>query len=110
MQLNECDVHTLLRLPTGLFRAQGVKGTVLFFDKKPAAVTPWNRKLWFYDLRTNMYFTLKTGALKREDLDDFVKCYNPVSRYQRKKTGLRKIQTVAGASIPAIKPVSTSLA
>ena len=55
--LHECDVHTLLRLPTGLFYAQGVKANVLFFDKKPASETPWTRKLWIYDLRTNMHFT-----------------------------------------------------
>jgi type I restriction enzyme M protein len=84
--LHECDVHTLLRLPTGLFYAQGVKANVLFFDKKPASETPWTKKLWIYDLRTNMHFTLKTDPLKREDLDEFVKCYNPENRHQRKAT------------------------
>ncbi|MCX5720684.1 MAG: class I SAM-dependent DNA methyltransferase [Nitrospirae bacterium] len=74
--LHEFDVHTLLRLPTGLFYAQGVKANVLFFDKKPASETPWTKKLWIYDLRTNQHFTLKTDPLKREDLDEFVKCYN----------------------------------
>ena len=69
-------MHTLLRLPTGLFYAQGVKANVLFFDKKPAGETPWTKKLWIYDLRTNQHFTLKTDPLKREDLDEFVKCYN----------------------------------
>jgi type I restriction enzyme M protein len=73
--LHECEVHTLLRLPTGLFYAQGVKANVLFFDKKPASETPWTKKLWIYDLRTNKHFTLKTDPLKREDLDEFVKCY-----------------------------------
>ena len=57
--LHECDVHTLLRLPTGIFYAQGVKANVLFFDRKPASETPWTRTLWVYDLRTNMHFTLK---------------------------------------------------
>ncbi len=84
--LHECDVHTLLRLPTGLFYAQGVKANVLFFDKKPASETPWTRKLWIYDLRTNMHFTLKTNPLKREDLDEFVQCYNPANRHDRKPT------------------------
>ena len=74
--LHECDVHTLLCLPTGLFYAQGVKANVLFFDKKPASETPWTKKLWIYDLRTNQHFTRKTDPLKREDLDEFVKCYN----------------------------------
>jgi type I restriction enzyme M protein len=65
----------LLRLPTGLFYAQGVKANVLFFDRKPASETPWTKKLWIYDLRTNMHFTLKTSPLKRSDLDEFVTCY-----------------------------------
>jgi type I restriction enzyme M protein len=80
--LQECDVHTLLRLPTGLFYAQGVKANVLFFDKKPASETPWTRKLWIYDLRTNMHFTLKANPLKREDLDDFAACYFGLSTEQ----------------------------
>jgi type I restriction enzyme M protein len=82
--LQECDVHTLLRLPTGLFYAQGVKANVLFFDKKPASETPWTRKLWIYDLRTNRHFTLKTDPLKREDLDGFVACYLSRDRFAAK--------------------------
>lgn len=74
--LHECDVHTLLRLPTGVFYAQGVKANVLFFDRKPASETPWTKKLRIYGLRTNQHFTLKTSPLRREDLDDFVACYN----------------------------------
>ena len=54
--------------------------------KKPASETPWTRKLWIYDLRTNMHFTLKTNPLKREDLDEFVQCYNPANRHDRKPT------------------------
>ena len=61
--LQECDVHTLLRLPTGIFYAQGVKANVLFFDRKPASETPWTQKLWIYDLRINKHFTLKTNTL-----------------------------------------------
>jgi type I restriction enzyme M protein len=83
-------VHTLLRLPTGLFYAQGVKANVLFFDKKPASETPWTKKLWIYDLRTNQHFTLKTDPLKREDLDEFVTCYNPTNRHTRKATWSEK--------------------
>ncbi len=82
----ECDVHTLLRLPTDLFYAQGVRANVLFFDKKPASETPWTKKLWIYDLRTNMHFTLKTNSLQRTDLAEFVKCYNPEDRHLRKAT------------------------
>ncbi|MDD2389916.1 MAG: class I SAM-dependent DNA methyltransferase [Desulfobacterales bacterium] len=84
--MDGCDVHTLLRLPTGLFYAQGVKANVLFFDRKPASETPWTKTLWIYDLRTNIHFTLKTNSLKREDLDDFVRCYNPENRHERKPT------------------------
>lgn len=73
--LKQADVHTLLRLPTGIFYAQGVKANVLFFDRKPAQEKPWTQKLWIYDLRTNMHFTLKENTLKRSDLDDFVACY-----------------------------------
>jgi type I restriction enzyme M protein len=59
--LHECDVHTLLRLPTGIFYAQGVKANVLFFNRKPASETPWTKTLWIYDFRTNQHFTLKTN-------------------------------------------------
>ena len=82
--LHECEVHTLLRLPTGIFYAQGVKANVLFFDRKPASETPWTKTLWIYDLRTNMHFTLKTNPLKRADLDDFVACYHPENRHDRR--------------------------
>jgi type I restriction enzyme M protein len=75
--LQECDVHTLLRLPTGVFYAQGVKANVLFFDRKPAAEAPWTRELWVYDLRTNQHFTLKQNPLRREHLQEFVDSYKP---------------------------------
>jgi len=84
--LHECDVHTLLRLPTGIFYAQGVKANVLFFDRKPASETPWTQKLWIYDLRTNKHFTLKTNQLSYKDLEDFIACYNPQNRHDRKET------------------------
>ena len=84
--LAECDVHTLLRLPTGIFYAQGVKANVLFFDRKPASETPWTKELWIYDLRTNRRFTLKNNPLTRADLDDFVACYNPENRHRRDET------------------------
>jgi type I restriction enzyme M protein len=84
--LKQADVHTLLRLPTGIFYAQGVKANVLFFDRKPAQEKPWTQKLWIYDLRTNLHFTLKENTLKRSDLDDFVKSYNPKNRHERKET------------------------
>ena len=84
--LKQADVHTLMRLPTGIFYAQGVKANVLFFDRKPAQEKSWTQKLWIYDLRTNLHFTLKENTLKRSDLDDFVACYNPKNRHERKES------------------------
>jgi len=84
--LHECDVHTLLRLPTGIFYAQGVKANVLFFDRKPASEKPWTKTLWVYDHRTNKHYTLKERTLARADLDEFVACYKPGDRHNRKAT------------------------
>ena len=81
--LDECDVHTLLRLPTGVFYAQGVKANVLFFDRRAGGERAATEKLWIYDFRTNQHFTLKTNPLRRADLDDFVACYNPSNRHDR---------------------------
>ncbi|HVC20929.1 MAG TPA: N-6 DNA methylase, partial [Vicinamibacterales bacterium] len=84
--LKECEVHTLLRLPTGIFYAQGVKANVLFFDRRPGAPEPWTKTVWVYDLRTNKHFTLKTKRMTRADLDDFVACYRPADRHNREAT------------------------
>ncbi len=84
--LHECDVHTLLRLPTGIFYAQGVKANVLFFDRKPASEQPQTQRLWVYDLRTNNRFTLKANPLRRTDLQDFVDCYNADNRHEREES------------------------
>lgn len=84
--LEQCDVHTLLRLPTGIFYAQGVKANVLFFDNRPAREEPWTERLWVYDLRTNEHFTLKQNPLRREHLDEFVACYKPGNRHEREQT------------------------
>lgn len=83
--LHECDVHTLLRLPTGIFYAQGVKANVLFFDRKPASATPWTEKLWIYDFRTNQHFTLKTNTLRSENLQDFIQSFNADNRHERQE-------------------------
>jgi type I restriction enzyme M protein len=91
--LHECDVHTLLRLPTGIFYAQGVKANVLFFDRKPASETPWTRTLWVYDLRTNMHFTLKQNPLSLADLEDFIACYKPEDRATRVESERFKLFT-----------------
>jgi len=84
--LKQFDCHTLLRLPTGLFYAGGVKANVLFFDGRPAQEKPWTKNLWVYDLRTNMHFTQKTNPLKRSDLDEFLACYKPGQMQKRKET------------------------
>ena len=86
--LEMMDCHTLLRLPTGIFYAGGVKANVLFFDKKPARTDgkAWTEKLWIYDFRTNQHFTLKENQLSRNNLDDFVKCYNAKNILKRKES------------------------
>ena len=84
--LENCDVHTLLRLPTGIFYAQGVKANVLFFDAKPKDGQVHTKGVWIYDLRTNKHFTLKTKTLKLDDLRDFISCYNPENRHERKES------------------------
>ena len=84
--METCDLHTILRLPTGLFYAQGVKANVLFFDKRAAQKEVATSKIWIYDLRTNKHFTLKESNMKLDDLQDFVVCYNPSNRHQRKET------------------------
>jgi type I restriction enzyme M protein len=84
--LATCDVHTLLRLPTGIFYAQGVKANVLFFERKPASEAAWTKKLWIYDLRTNLHFTLKTKPLVRADLAEFEACFKPGNRPSRADT------------------------
>src|SRR5699024_10734151 len=85
--LADFDLHTMLRLPTGIFYAQGVKANVLFFDKKVARPgTPWTERLWVYDLRTNKHFTLKQNPLRRADLDDFVTSFQPGRRGEREES------------------------
>ena len=85
--LRDFDLHTMLRLPTGIFYAQGVKANVLFFDKKPAAERPWTERVWVYDLRTNQHFTLKQNPLTRAALDDFVtRCAPGRPRSERVET------------------------
>jgi len=82
----DCDLHTVLRLPTGLFYAQGVKANVLFFDKKAKSEKAHTKNIWFYDLRTNKHFTLKTRPLSESDLKDFIECYSGKDRSKRKES------------------------
>jgi type I restriction enzyme M protein len=94
--LHECDVHTLLRLPTGLFYAQGVKANVIFLEKKGASESASTHKLWIYDLRTNKHFTLKTNPLRRDDLNEFVDLYKAGNRHQRQATWSADLDAAAG--------------
>lgn len=80
------DLHTILRLPTGIFYAQGVRANVLFFDARPASKTVQTKEVWVYDYRTNVHHTLKTNPMREEDLADFVKCYNPENCHKRQET------------------------
>jgi hypothetical protein len=84
--LKTTELHTILRLPTGIFYAQGVKANVLFFNNKPASKDPWTKEVWIYDYRTNIHHTLKKNPLKLEDLRDFITLYNPSNRNKRKET------------------------
>ena len=84
--LETTDLHTILRLPTGIFYAQGVKANVLFFDNHPASKDPWTREVWYYDYRTNIHHTLKKKPLRFEDLAEFIDCYNPTNRHKRQET------------------------
>jgi len=88
--LDSTDLHTILRLPTGIFYANGVKANVVFFDNKPAAKEPWTKDVWFYDYRTNVKHTLKKDPLKFDHMKDFVKCFNPENRSKRKETWSEK--------------------
>lgn len=84
--LASADLHTILRLPTGVFYAQGVKANVIFFDARPAGPDPKTREIWYYDYRTNIHHTLKQKPLEFAHLRDFVRCYNPKNRRDRSPT------------------------
>jgi type I restriction enzyme M protein len=84
--LENTDLHTILRLPTGIFYANGVKANVIFFDNREANPNPWTKEVWYYDYRTNVHHTLKKKTMRFEDLADFIRCYNPANRHKRKET------------------------
>ena len=79
--LKNFNLHTILRLPTGIFYAQGVKANVLFFTKGNAT-----KDVWFYDYRSDVKHTLSTNPMQRHHLDDFVECYNAGNIGARKET------------------------
>ncbi|MDB3953799.1 type I restriction-modification system subunit M [Alphaproteobacteria bacterium] len=84
--LKTTDVHTILRLPSGIFYSKGTKANVIFFDNHEASRDPWTRDIWFYDYRTNIHHTLKKKPMKIEHLEEFIRCYNPLNRHERKET------------------------
>jgi type I restriction enzyme M protein len=86
--LETCEVHTLLRLPAGLFYAQGVKSNVLFFDRFKAPAKDAG-KIWVFDLRSDMRFSLKTRPMQHEDLAEFIDVYMPASRVSRGEDPVR---------------------
>ena len=84
--LKTTELHTILRLPTGIFYKPGVKANVIFFDNHEASKKPWTREVWYYDYRTNIHHTLKQKPMRFEHLADFIDCYNPQNRHKRKAT------------------------
>ena len=84
--LENTDLHTILRLPTGIFYANGVKANVIFFDNREASPEPWTKEVWYYDYRTNVHHTLKKKTMRLEDLEDFIRCYNAENRHERNET------------------------
>ncbi|MFA6920335.1 MAG: class I SAM-dependent DNA methyltransferase [Gallionella sp.] len=84
--LETTELHTILRLPTGIFYANGVKANVLFFDNHAASPEPWTKEVWFFDYRTNVHHTLKKKPLRFDDLQEFIACYNPQNRHDRKES------------------------
>jgi len=84
--LQTTDLHTILRLPTGIFYKPGVKANVIFFDKRPASPETQTKEVWIYDFRTNIHFTLKKNPMTRADLQDFIICYHPENRHERHET------------------------
>lgn len=84
--LRACNVHTLLRLPTGIFYAPGVKASVLFFQKGPARFEPWTTRLWVYDFRSDVHYTLRNHSLSKDGLQDFVQSYRADDMSKRKES------------------------
>jgi len=85
--LQRCDVHTLLRLPTGIWYSPGVKANVLFFDKRPVTKGPATKELWVYDLRSSeRSFSLRQNPIRQDDMTDFVQCYSAGHPKRRRET------------------------
>lgn len=84
--LEKTNLHTILRLPTGIFYAQGVKANVLFFEKSTEKKTPVTKDVWYYDYRTNIRHTPKKNPLRLQHLVDFINCFQGSNATKRKET------------------------
>src|SRR6266404_2475943 len=84
--LKTAELHTILRLPTGIFYANGLKANVIFFDNREANKDPWTKDVWYYDYPTNIHHPLKKKPLRFENPADFIDCYNPKNRHKRRAT------------------------
>jgi type I restriction enzyme M protein len=93
--LHQSNVHTLLRLPVGIWYSPGVKANVLFFEKKRPTKTPATKEVWVYDLRSNQNFSLRQNPIRSEDLADFVQSHHADDRSRRKVTALFRRFTYA---------------
>ena len=98
--LETCNLHTILRLPTGIFYKPGVKTNVIFFDKCPASPERQTKEVWVYDFRTNVHFTLKQHLMTDVDLEDFICCFHPENRHQRSETWSEDHRMAAGENSP----------
>jgi type I restriction enzyme M protein len=83
--MEKCNLHTILRLPTGIFYAQGVKTNVLFFTRGREDKGN-TREIWFYDLRSDMPSFGKTNPLKESYFDEFIECYKDGDLFSRTET------------------------
>lgn len=83
--LQNTNLHTILRLPTGIFYKPGVKANVIYFDNKPASKNIWTKEVWIYDYRTNIHHTLKKKSLMYENFKEFIECYNSQNIEDRKE-------------------------
>ncbi len=87
-----------MRLPTGIFYAQGVKANVLFFNNKPASKDNWTKDIWIYDYRNNVHHTPKKNPMRFEHLQDFIKLYN-AENINKQRHGAKIILMVDGVNI-----------
>ena len=96
--MDKCKLHTILRLPTGIFYAQGVKTNVLFFSKpeKVSQDTGNTKKVWIYDMRANMPSFGKRTQFTKSYFKEFVKCYGKNKDGESKRTEIAATEKEQG--------------